>query len=106
MKAGSAEKMILNMLSTGAMTRLGYVYDNRMVHLRLKNSKLRERGIGIVEEITGLGRTQAIKLLSSARNSVPVALVMAKAKVTRLTAEAALKKSKGQVRKAIAAANP
>jgi N-acetylmuramic acid 6-phosphate etherase len=105
MKAGSAEKMILNILSTGAMTRLGYVYDNLMVHLRLKNSKLRERGIGIIEETTGLNRSQTTKLLSSARNSVPVALVMAKANVARSTAETALKKSKGQVRKAIAAAN-
>jgi N-acetylmuramic acid 6-phosphate etherase len=101
MKAGSAEKMILNMLSTGAMTRLGYVYGNLMVHLRLKNSKLVERGIGIVEAATGLNRSQAVKLLDSARNSVATAIVMAKANVKRPVAEAALRKSKGQVRIAI-----
>jgi N-acetylmuramic acid 6-phosphate etherase len=101
MKAGSAEKMILNMLSTGAMTRMGYVYGNLMVHLRLKNSKLTERGVGILEQTTGLSNRQANKLLAAARNSVPVALVMAKASVKRAAAVAALKKSQGQVRKAI-----
>jgi N-acetylmuramic acid 6-phosphate etherase len=101
MKAGSAEKMILNMLSTGAMTRMGYVYGNLMVHLRLKNSKLTERGIGILEQTTGLRTSQASKLLAAARNSVPIALVMSKAGVSRATAATALKKSKGQVRKAI-----
>jgi N-acetylmuramic acid 6-phosphate etherase len=101
MKAGSAEKMILNMLSTGAMTRLGYVYGNLMVHLRLKNTKLIERGIGIVETATGLNRKQSIQLLAASGNSVPTALVMAIASVDRGNAEAALKKSRGRVRKAI-----
>jgi len=101
MKAGSAEKMILNMLSTAAMTRMGYVYGNLMVHLRLKNSKLAERGVGIIEQTTGISSSRARKLLAAARNSVPVALVMAKAGVSRAEAATALKKSKGQVRKAI-----
>jgi N-acetylmuramic acid 6-phosphate etherase len=101
MKAGSAEKMILNMLSTGAMTRLGYVYGNLMVHLRLKNTKLIERGIGIVETATGLNRKQSIRLLAASGNSVPTALVMAIASEDRGNAEAALKKSRGRVRKAI-----
>jgi N-acetylmuramic acid 6-phosphate etherase len=106
MKAGSAEKMILNMLSTGAMTRLGYVYGNLMVHLRLKNSKLTERGIGILEQTTGLSHIKASRLLRAARNSVPVALVMSKAGVDRAAAAAALKKSQAQVRKAIELAKP
>ena len=106
MKAGSAEKMILNMLSTGAMTRMGYVYGNLMVHLRLKNSKLTERGVGILEQTTGLSGSQAKKLLATARNSLPVALVMAKAGVSRAAASAALKKSEGQVRNAIELAKP
>jgi N-acetylmuramic acid 6-phosphate etherase len=101
MKAGSAEKMILNMLSTGAMTRMGYVYGNLMVHLRLKNSKLAERGVGILEQTTGLSSRQASKLLASARNSVPVALVMAKAGVSRAAAVDSLRKSRGRVREAI-----
>ncbi len=101
MKAGSAEKMILNMLSTGAMTGLGYVYGNLMVHLHLKNTKLRERGVRILEKTTHLDRNQASKLLAAAGHSVPVALVMAKAKVNRAAATVALKKSKGHVRQAI-----
>ena len=104
MKAGSAEKMILNMLSTGAMTRMGYVYGNLMVHLRLKNTKLTERGIGIIEQATELTRAQAIKLLNQAGRSVPVALIMAKTGATRAQATQALKESKGQVRTAIEAA--
>jgi N-acetylmuramic acid 6-phosphate etherase len=104
MKAGSAEKMILNMLSTGAMTRMGYVYGNLMVHLRLKNTKLIERGVSILEEAANLNGAQAAKFLNKAGHSVPVALIMAKTGVTRAVATAALKKSEGQVRKAIEAA--
>src|SRR5208283_3943529 len=101
MKAGTAQKMILNILTTGAMTRLGYVYGNRMVNLHLKNEKLAERGIGILEENAGIGRADARRLLRSAHNSVPVALVMARAGVTRGRAVAALKQAQGHVRKAI-----
>ncbi len=105
MKAGTAQKMILNMLTTGAMTRLGYVYGNLMVNLHLKNEKLAERGIGILEKAAELSRADARKFLSDAHNSVPVALVMAKAGVSRTHAAAALKKSAGHVRRAIASAN-
>lgn len=105
MKAGTAQKMILNMLTTGAMTRLGYVYGNLMVNLHLKNEKLMARGIGIIEETTGLERDQARKLLASAGNSVPVALVMAKAGVARKRAAQALKSAGGHIRKAIAIAS-
>jgi N-acetylmuramic acid 6-phosphate etherase len=101
MKAGTAQKMILNMLTTGAMTRLGYVYGNLMVNLHLKNVKLAERGIAILEKAAGLSRARARKLLTAARHSVPVALVMAKAEVTRAQAVRALKLSRGHVRKAI-----
>ncbi len=104
MKAGTAQKMILNILTTGAMTRLGYVYGNLMVNLHLKNDKLTERGMGILEEAVGGGRAEARKLLRSAHNSVPVALVMAKAGVTRTRALAALKQVQGHVRRAIALA--
>jgi N-acetylmuramic acid 6-phosphate etherase len=104
MKAGTAQKMILNMLTTGAMTRLGYVYGNLMVNLHLKNEKLAERGIGILEQAAELNRAQACRLLRSARNSVPVALVMSKTGVSHIQAAAALKKSAGHVRKAIALA--
>ncbi len=101
MKAGTAQKMILNMLTTGAMTRLGYVYGNLMVNLRLKNVKLAERGIVILEEAARLRRAQARRLLAAARHSVPVALVMAKTGLDRGQAAAALKKTAGHVRKAV-----
>ena len=83
MKAGTAQKMILNMLSTGAMARLGYVYGNLMVNVRPKNEKLVERGVGILEKAAGLDHRAARKLLAAAGGRVPVALVMAKAGVRR-----------------------
>jgi len=101
MKAGTAQKMILNMLSTGAMTRLGYVYGNLMVNVRPRNVKLVERGVRIVEKATRLDRRTARKLLASAGGLVPVAMVMAKAGVSRARAVAALEESSGRVRKAI-----
>ena len=101
MKAGTAQKMILNMLSTGAMTRLGYVYGNLMVNLHLKNEKLAERGIGILEKAVRLNRVEAKKLLEAARHSVPVAVVMANAGVSRFRALTALTGARGHVRKAI-----
>jgi N-acetylmuramic acid 6-phosphate etherase len=104
MKAGTAQKMILNMLSTGAMARLGYVYGNLMVNVRPKNDKLVERGVSILEKTAGLRRQAARKLMAAARGRVPVALVMAKANVNRAQAESALRRSQGQVRKAISAA--
>jgi N-acetylmuramic acid 6-phosphate etherase len=104
MKAGTAQKMILNMLSTGAMTRLGYVYGNLMVNLHTKNEKLIERAVGILEESAGLDRAAAGKLLAAAGGRVPLALVMAKAEVSRARAAAALRESRGQVRRAIALA--
>ena len=101
MKAGTAQKMILNTLTTGAMTRLGYVYGNLMVNLHLKNEKLAERGIGILEKAAELSREEARKLLKAAHHSVPVALVMAKAAVKRADAVKALERSRGHVRNAI-----
>ena len=106
MKAGTAQKMILNMLTTGAMTRLGYVYGNLMVNVHLKNEKLAERGMGILEQAAELDRREARKLLSAAGNRVPVALVMAKAEVNAVQAVRALKKSGGHVRRAMTLAKP
>jgi len=102
MKAGTAQKMILNMLTTGAMTRLGYVYGNLMVNLHTKNQKLAERGVSILEEAAGLKHSAARKLLAAAGGRVPVALVMAKAGIDRTDAARALRASQGQVRRAIA----
>ena len=106
MKAGTAQKMILNTLTTGAMTRLGYVYGNLMVNVSPKNEKLVERGVGIVEEIAGLDHRAARKLLAAAGGRVPVAMVMAKTGVDCADAVVALRESQGQVRRAIALAKP
>jgi N-acetylmuramic acid 6-phosphate etherase len=104
MKAGTAEKMVLNMLSTGAMARIGFVYGNLMVNLRRKNSKLAERGIAILRHATGVSRKKARKLLQSA-GDVRSALVMLKTGATRREAERALKNTRGNVRQAISEAS-
>ena len=102
LKAGTAQKLVLNMITTGAMTRLGYVYGNLMVNVHLKNEKLIERGIGIVEKATGVARDQAMFALRVADNKANVAIVMIQAGVPKKEAEKRLKKSNGSVRKAIA----
>jgi N-acetylmuramic acid 6-phosphate etherase len=101
MKAGTAHKMVLNMISTGAMVRLGYVYGNLMVNVWTKNEKLVQRAIRIVEQATGKDHETAACALEAAGNRTPVAVVMLAAGVNRSTAVAALKKTKGHVRHAI-----
>ena len=104
MKAGTAHKMVLNMISTAAMTRLGYVYGNLMVNVAPKNEKLLQRAIGILEQATGASHESATKALKASGNRTPVALVMLAAGVSPAEATSALKKSKGHVRQAIASA--
>jgi N-acetylmuramic acid 6-phosphate etherase len=104
MKAGTAQKMCLNMLTTGAMTRLGYVYGNLMVNVKLKNSKLAERGVTILQRATKASRQQAEQILRTAGNRVPTAMVMLQSGVSRAKAEEVLKKTRGHVRNAILAA--
>ncbi|UWZ83058.1 N-acetylmuramic acid 6-phosphate etherase [Occallatibacter riparius] len=101
MKAASAQKMILNMITTGAMTRMGYVYENLMVNVHMQNSKLVERGIRILMKACNIDRTTAVDTIKSAGRSVPVALVMLKAKVDKPEAVRRLAKSDGNVRLAI-----
>ena len=104
MKAGTAEKMVLNMLSTGAMVRLGYVYGNLMVNLHQKNTKLTERAVMIVERALGVDRNQARKILKASRKDVPVAIVMHLTGASRKEAEKHLKLAGGNVRQAVARA--
>jgi len=104
MKAGTAHKMVLNMISTGVMCRLGYVYGNLMVNVWTKNEKLAERAIRIVEQATGADHETARRILQASGNRTPLAVVMLATGVTRAKAAAALKKSKGHVREAIAIA--
>jgi N-acetylmuramic acid 6-phosphate etherase len=95
MKAGTAQKMVLNMLSTGVMVRLGLVYGNLMVNLRQKNSKLTERALIIVERALKVDRSSAQKLLRRAGNDLPVAIIMHLASVDRTNAEKALASAGG-----------
>jgi N-acetylmuramic acid 6-phosphate etherase len=104
MKAGTAHKMVLNMISTGAMTRLGYVYGNLMVNVWTKNEKLIQRATRILEQATGADHDAASYALEASGNRTPVAVVMLAAGVNRSQAAAALKKSRGHVRQAIAIA--
>lgn len=101
MKAGTAQKMVLNMLSTGAMTRLGYVYDGLMVNVVLKNDKLIERGTSILRQAAHITQAEARRALRSSGNSVAVALVMLNAGLSRSQAVHALKRENGHVRQAI-----
>jgi N-acetylmuramic acid 6-phosphate etherase len=104
MKAGTAQKMVLNMLSTGAMAQLGYVYGNLMVNVHLKNKKLSERGVSIVQQAAGVDRRTARRALKGAGKRVPVAVVMLEAGVSGSEAARVLKAAGGNVRQAIASA--
>lgn len=101
MKAGTAQKMALNMLSTGAMVRLGYVYGNMMVNMHRSNSKLAERSIRIVARALNLSKDEASRALQKANNSMSLAVIMAKGNVDFKEAQQRLKAAKGNVRKAI-----
>ncbi|MDR3792907.1 MAG: N-acetylmuramic acid 6-phosphate etherase [Terracidiphilus sp.] len=101
LKAGTAQKLVCNMLTTGAMARMGYVYSNLMVNLHLTNKKLLERGIRILEELAAVDRDLAVETLRKAGMSVPVALVMLKANTGKTDAVRRLRKAKGNVRLAI-----
>jgi len=101
MKAGTAQKMILNMISTVAMIRLGYVHGNRMTNMKSANLKLKERGLRILMAETGLDETAAATLLDEAKCDLRAALVMFRAHVTGDTAEQALQKSNFVVDKAV-----
>jgi len=100
MKAGTATKLVLNMLSTGAMVRLGYVFGNLMVNVQPTNVKLRDRAARIIVAVTGLGYDEAAALIQSA-GSVKTAIVMAKLGVARSDAEKRLAATHGRLRPAL-----
>lgn len=104
LKAGTAQKMVLNMLSTAAMARLGRIYENWMVYVALTNKKLHQRGARILEEAAGVNSSAAERALRQARHSLPAALVMLKSGATAQEAFHWLRASGGNVREAIDAA--
>jgi N-acetylmuramic acid 6-phosphate etherase len=83
------------------MAQLGYVYSNLMVNLHLKNEKLLERGIWILQSLALVDRESAVRMLERSGMSVPVALVMLKADVSKTEAVRRLRKTSGNVRRAI-----
>ena len=86
MKAGSAQKLVLNMISTASMARLGRVFSNLMVQVQLTNSKLVERGVRILMEATGATRARARRALEESKRSLPVALLMLSRRINRAEA--------------------
>jgi N-acetylmuramic acid 6-phosphate etherase len=101
MKSGTAQKLVLNMLTTTAMIRLGKIYENMMIDLQMTNKKLVERSKRIVMTITGVGYDEASNYLQQANGHVKTALVMIKAGVNADVASEKLLKADGFVRKAI-----
>ncbi|HBE81302.1 MAG TPA: N-acetylmuramic acid 6-phosphate etherase [Blastocatellia bacterium] len=93
MKSGTAQKLVLNMISTVTMIRLGYVKGNRMTNVKPSNEKLRDRSLRILMAEAGLDETAAGELLETAGGDLRVALVMHKGSVDRETAESALQRS-------------
>lgn len=106
MKAGTAQKMVLNMISTTAMIRLGKVYENFMVDVYISNYKLKKRAIGIVQTITGVSEKEAEELLERAHNEVKTAIVMHISDLDYSEAKQLLEQAKGHVREAIVLGRP
>src|SRR5437588_11982625 len=102
MKAGTAQKLVLNMLSTGAFIRSGYVYGNLMVNVQPKNTKLADRARRLVAQLAGVSYECAGELLIAGGNSVRTAIVMGQAGLGREEAERRLTESGGRIARAIA----
>jgi N-acetylmuramic acid 6-phosphate etherase len=101
MKAGTATKMALNMLTTASFIRMGYVFGNLMVNIQPKNSKLADRARRIVARAAGVSYERAGELLKTADGSVPAAIVMAKAGVDRESAARRLAAARGRISEAL-----
>jgi N-acetylmuramic acid 6-phosphate etherase len=101
MKAGTATKLVLNTITTGAMIRLGKTFGNLMVDLRATNEKLRDRSERIVMEVCGVDREAARAALDAAGGAVKTAIVMRSMAASRADAERAIEKAGGVVRKAV-----
>jgi N-acetylmuramic acid 6-phosphate etherase len=101
MKAGTAQKLVLNMLSTATLVKLGYVTGNRMTSVQTRNTKLRERAVRILMAETGLNESDATTALNNARGDIRAALVMSHTGSSREVAIKALEESKGVVSQAV-----
>ncbi len=103
LKSGTAQKQILNMISTGAMVRIGKCYGNRMVDLNASNEKLKARAINFVEELTPCSKDVALKVLEATDWDIKAAILVGKTGMDAVDAAAGIDASGGHLRKAIAA---
>lgn len=101
LRAGTATKMVLNMISTGVMIKLGYVYGNLMVNVQPTNRKLEDRARRIIEQAADVSEERARELLEESGRSVRTAIVMEKKKVSREQAEALLRQARGKIGEAL-----
>jgi N-acetylmuramic acid 6-phosphate etherase len=101
LKAGTAQKLVLNLLSTAAMVRTGRVYENWMIHVALTNQKLQRRGARILEEAAGVDASTAAHALRRTRHDLPAALVMLKTGADSRVARRAVAEAGGNVRQAL-----
>ncbi len=101
LKSGTVTKMALNILSTGTMVKLGKVYGNRMVDVAVTNTKLHDRALQMIQDLTSLERDAASQLLEAGDRSVKVALLMHWTQLDRSSATALLAKHNGQLRSAV-----
>lgn len=101
LKAGTAQKMVLNMLSTAVMVRLGHVYSNLMIDMGQTNHKLRERALWVLREASGKGVSDATRALRQSGHNLRVALVMLKRRVSSREARRILREASGNLREAL-----
>jgi N-acetylmuramic acid 6-phosphate etherase len=101
MKAGTAQKLVLNMISTVTMIRLGMTYSNWMINVSMTNAKLRDRGVTILREVLGVTPEQAKKLSDASGGVLKVAVVMGALQCTRKEAEQRLNAGEGNLRKVL-----
>ena len=106
LKAGTATKMALNILSTGVMVRLGKVHGNRMVDVAVTNSNLEDRALRILGDLAGVSRVEASQLLVESGNSVKLALLMSLAQLSAVEGRQALNMHGGNLRAALRASRP
>lgn len=101
LRAGTATKLVLNMISTAVMVKLGHVYGNLMVNVQPTNQKLEDRARRIIQQATGVTYEQAAELLDRAGRSVRVAIIMQKKQISRQEAETLMTRAKGRIREAL-----
>jgi N-acetylmuramic acid 6-phosphate etherase len=101
MKAGTAQKLVLNMISTVTMIRLGMTYSNWMINVSMANAKLRDRGVNIVREVLGVSLNEAQKLSDQSGGVLKVAVVMGAMRCSRKEAERRLEEGSGNLRKVL-----